>query len=78
MSIASTGGPVNPCKIALLWGSPKSLSTDPLGVKNIWHMGPKITTVKLLYNDHPWDPKIVAVVDRQLLLSWSFSSKSPK
>ncbi len=25
------------------------------------------TTVKPLYNDHPWDPKIVAVVEK-----WSF------
>ncbi len=24
-------------------------------------------TVKLVYNDHPWDPKFVAIVDR-----WSF------
>jgi len=35
MSIGSTGGPLNPCKIgyiSLLWGSsrsPKTLSTDP-------------------------------------------------
>ena len=27
-----------------------------------------LDTVKPAYNDHPWDPKIVAVVDR-----WSFS-----
>ncbi len=23
-----------------------------------------ITTVKFVYKDHPWDPKIVAVVDK--------------
>ncbi len=40
---------------------------------NMWHFFSKFSetecnkknayTVKLVYNDHPWDPKIVAVVD---------------
>jgi len=29
-------------------------------------------TVKLVYNDHPWDPKFVAVVDRWSLFRGSF------
>ena len=29
-------------------------------------------TVKPVYNDHPWDPKIVAVVDRWSLFRGSF------
>ncbi len=31
------------------------------------------TTVKLVYNDHPWDPNIVAVVDRWSLFSGHFT-----
>jgi len=33
---------------------------------------------KLVYNDHPWDPKIVAVVDRWSLFIGNLCSKSPK
>ncbi len=29
-------------------------------------------TIKLVYNDHPWDPKFVAIVDRLLLFRGSF------
>jgi hypothetical protein len=36
------------------------------------------TTVKLVYNDHPWDPKIVAVVDRWSLFRGHLCNKSPK
>jgi hypothetical protein len=36
------------------------------------------STVKLLYNDHPWDPKKVAVVDRWSLFSGHLCSKSLK
>jgi hypothetical protein len=32
-----------------------------------------IITVKLVYNDHPWDPKFVAVVDRWSLFRGSFT-----
>ncbi len=35
-------------------------------------------SVKLVYNDHPWDHKIVAVVDRWSLFRGHFGSKSPK
>jgi len=31
----------------------------------------------LVYNDHPWDPKIVAVVDKWSLLRGHLCSKSP-
>jgi len=34
--------------------------------RNKWH------TVKLVYNDHPWDPKFVAVVDWWSLFRGSF------
>ncbi len=33
-------------------------------------------TVKLVYNDHPWDSKIVAVVDRWSLLRGHLFNKS--
>ncbi len=36
------------------------------------------STVKLVYNDHPWDPKKVAVVDRWSLFSGHLCSKSLK
>ena len=35
----------------------------------------KTYTVKVVYNDHPWDPKIVAVVDRLLLYRGHLCSK---
>ena len=31
-----------------------------------------LSTVKPVHNDHPWDPKIVAVVDRWLLYGGRF------
>ncbi len=34
-------------------------------------------TVKPVYNDHPWDPKIVAVVDRWSLFSGHLCNMSP-
>ncbi len=34
--------------------------------------------VKLVYNDHPWDLKIVAVVDRWLLFKGHLCNKSSK
>jgi len=37
-----------------------------------------IHTVKPVYNDRPWDHKIVAVVDRWSLFRGHFCSKSPK
>ena len=37
----------------------------------------KLSTVKPVYNDHPWDPKIVAVVDRWSLFKGRLYSKSP-
>jgi hypothetical protein len=35
-------------------------------------------TDKLVYNDHPWDPKIVAVADNQSLFRGYLSSMSLK
>ena len=35
-------------------------------------------TVKPVYNDHPWDPKIVAVIDRWSLFRGRLCSKSSK
>jgi hypothetical protein len=35
-----------------------------------------LSTVKPVYNNHPWDPKIVAVVDRGLLFSCSLIYKN--
>ncbi len=32
-------------------------------------------TVKSVYNDHPWDSKILVVVDRWLLLKGNFSNE---
>jgi len=37
-----------------------------------------VHTVKLEYNDHLWDLKIVAVIDRWLLFKGRLCSKSPK
>jgi hypothetical protein len=34
-------------------------------------------TVKPVYNDHPWDPNIVAVVDRWSLYRGHLCNKSP-
>jgi hypothetical protein len=34
-------------------------------------------TVKPVYNDHPWDPEIVAVVDRWSLFRGNLCEKSP-
>ena len=31
-----------------------------------------LSTVKPVYNDHPWDPKMVAVVDRWSLFRGTF------
>ncbi len=36
------------------------------------------TTVKLVYNDHYWDSKIVAVVDRWSLFKGNLCNKSSK
>ncbi len=36
-----------------------------------------MTTVNPVSNDHPWDPNIVAVVDRCLLFRGHFCNKSP-
>ena len=36
------------------------------------------STVKPVYNDHPWDPKIVAVVDRWSLFRGPLWYKSSK
>jgi hypothetical protein len=36
------------------------------------------STVKPVSNDHPWDPKIVAVVDRWLLFRGHLCDKSLK
>jgi hypothetical protein len=33
-------------------------------------------TVKTVYNDHPWDPKIVAIVDRWSLFRGSLYNKT--
>jgi hypothetical protein len=33
------------------------------------------STVKLVYNDHPWDTKILAVVDRKSLFRGHFYKK---
>ena len=38
----------------------------------------KTYTVKPVYNDHPWDPKIVAVVDRWSLFRGHLSNKKFK
>ncbi len=35
-------------------------------------------TVKLVYNDHRWDPKIVAVIDRWSLFRGHLCNKSSK
>ena len=35
-------------------------------------------TVKPVYNDHPWDPKIVAFVDRWSLFEGNLCNKSSK
>ena len=35
-------------------------------------------TVKLVYNDHPWDPKIMAVVDKWSLFKGHLCYKSSK
>jgi len=35
------------------------------------------STIKPVYNDHHWDPKIVAIVDRWLLFKGNLYSKSP-
>ncbi len=37
-----------------------------------------LNTVKLVYNDHPWDPKIVAVVDRWSLFRGHLCNKGSK
>jgi hypothetical protein len=37
-----------------------------------------LSTFKPLYNDHPWDPKIVVVVDRWSLLKGHLCNKSSK
>jgi hypothetical protein len=34
------------------------------------------TTVKPVFNDHPWDPKILAVVDRWSLLEVIYITKA--
>jgi len=43
-------------------------------------LGPKneMNAVKPVYNDHPWHPKIVAVVDRWSLLRGHLCGKSLK
>ncbi len=38
----------------------------------------KQSAVKLVYNDHPWDPKIVAVVVRWSLFRGNFCYKTAK
>ncbi len=35
-------------------------------------------TIRLVYNDHPWDPKIVAVFDRWSLFRGHLCNKSSK
>jgi len=53
------------------------------GVKSVKSINEKIndasntSTVKPVYNDHPWDPKLVAVVDRGSLFRGYLSSKTP-
>jgi hypothetical protein len=45
---------------------------DPKNVFNYF-----FCTVKHAYNDHPWDPKLLAVVDRWLLFIGHFYNKGP-
>ena len=40
--------------------------------------GTTFRIVKPVYNDHPWDPKVVAVVDRWLLFRGHLSDKKLK
>ncbi len=37
-----------------------------------WNSNTNMCTVKLVYNDHPWDPEFVAVIDRWSLFRGSF------
>jgi hypothetical protein len=53
--------------------NPKNMAAVPYMLRQIKFL--KILTylyrysiVKLVYNDHPWDPKIVAAVDRSAII----------
>jgi len=35
-------------------------------------------TVKHVYNDHPWDPKMLTIVDRRLLFRFRLCNKNSK
>jgi hypothetical protein len=52
--------------VLICWESPININ------KTSSKKGFYIATVKLVYNDHPRDPKLVAAVDRWLLFRGSF------